>query len=71
MGGGLCHAGWTDVPGEETAALQGPLRLSLLSAVIENHVKGQLCGAGCPSLNAAALSQNMTTAAPTGWQLLA
>lgn len=40
--------------------------VSLLSPVIENHVKGQLCGTACPSLNAAPFSQNMTTTTLTG-----
>lgn len=62
---GLCHAGWTDVLEKRQLHYRDP-SVSLLYPVIENHVKGQLCGTGCPSMNAAPFSQNMTTATLTG-----
>lgn len=68
--GGLCHAGWTDVLEKRQLHYRDP-SVSLLSPVIKNHVKGQLCSTGCPSLNAAPFSQNMTTTTTlAGWQLL-
>lgn len=47
-----CHVRWTDVL-ERRQQRQLHYRdpsIPLLSPVIENHVKGQLCDTGCPSL---------------------
>lgn len=57
-----CHVRWTDVL-ERRQRRQLHYRdpsVSLLSPVIENHVKGQLCDTGCPSLQVVPSSQNMT-----------
>jgi len=67
-----CHVRWADVL-ERRQQRQLHYRDpsdSLLSLVIENHVKGQLCDTGCPSLQVVSLSQNMTKTTLTGWQLL-
>lgn len=69
---GRCHVQWADVlqRRQQRQRHYRDLSVSLLSAVIENHVKGQLCDTACPSLRVAPFSQDMTKTALTRWQLL-
>lgn len=62
------HVRWTDVL-ERRQQRQLHYRdpsVSPLSPVIENHVKGQLCDTGCPSMQVVPFSQNMTKTTLTG-----
>lgn len=63
-----CHIRWTDVRQrrQQRQLHYGDPSISLLS-VIENHVKGQLCDTGCPSLQVVPFSQNMTKTNNTDW----
>ena len=57
-----CHVRWADVL-ERRQQRQLHYRdpsASLLSPVIEKHVKGQLCDTGCPPLQVVPFSQNTT-----------
>lgn len=64
--GGCSSPCWMDRCSERRQLHYRDPSVSLLSPVIENHVKGQLCGTGCPCLYAVPFSQNRTKTTLTG-----